>query len=257
MVKLVFIAGLFLVSGCSGKAVKPEQPPVSVITILPVVIGKIPHDPAAFTQGLEFSSGRFYESTGIHGQSSLRLCDTVGNILRKHMLDNAYFAEGCAIAGEKIYQLTWQEQVCFVYRAHDFAPLDTLIYTGEGWGLATDGNRFFMSNGSDSISIRDLNFKEVKRLPVTSGRLPLGNLNELEFVNGKLYANVWFSDYVFEINTQSGEVERIIDCSAIVKLEAPASEQAVLNGIAYDPAGSRFFITGKNWKNIYIVTFGG
>jgi len=231
--------------GCSVKT-----PPVSV----PRIIVEIPHDSAAFVQGLFYDNGRLYESDGLYGKSAMRTLDAMTGALLKHVpLNSRYFGEGCAKMEETIVQITWQEQTALTYSRADLSPDATLVYSGEGWGLTSDGRNFYMSNGSDTLFVRNREFTIVRKIPVTSHGLPVKNLNELEYVKGTVFANVWYSDSILEINPENGHVESIIDCSSLVKKERPASAECVLNGIAYNQAIGKFYLTGKKWKKIFVV----
>ena len=241
---------------CSGKGKgEPHSAvaDVSPVHCLPRIVRTLPHDTAAFTQGLVFSGGKLYESTGLYHQSSIRVLDTGGIILINRPLIGSVFAEGCAVLSNNLYQLTWQNRQCFVYSLPGLVCVDTLSYTGEGWGLTADGTHLIMSNGTDTLYYRDRRFTIVVKTPVVSSGKPLDNINELEFARNRIYANVWYSDYIFEIDPKNGVVKRIIDCSEIVSREAPASEEYVLNGIAYNPENGLFFLTGKKWKNVFVV----
>jgi glutaminyl-peptide cyclotransferase len=240
-------------SQCIGKTSQPELSSDIPKKCIPHIIQTIPHDGSAFTQGLFYYNGKLFESTGIYEQSTLRIIDTSGGITLKKPISYQFFAEGCAPFQNKLFQITWKEQTCFVYSMPNLLCIDTLFYTGEGWGLTTNETNFIMSNGSDTLYFRNQRFEIVRKLPVTISQKPLTNLNELDYAQGSIFANVWFSDYIFEINPQTGKTQRVIDCSAIVAREAPTSDQAVLNGIAYNPQNKQFYITGKNWKNIFIV----
>jgi glutaminyl-peptide cyclotransferase len=246
---------LCLVS-CDGK--NEPGPPSATVTparCLPRIVGTLPHDENAFTQGLCHDRGILYESTGLRGESSLRTLDTNCIILSKQSLPENVFAEGCALLADNLYQLTWQEQQCFVYSLPGLSCIDTLSYSGEGWGLTTYNAQLIMSNGSDTLYFRDRGLNLLKKIAVTCDGQPLTRLNELEYVQARnrLYANVWYSDYVFEIDPRRGIVERIIDCSELVAREAPSSDECVLNGIAYIPENGRFYLTGKKWKNVFVV----
>ena len=238
---------------CSGKT-DTQQQVIAPPHLLPILIDSLPHDTTSFTQGLFFSKNRLYESTGLYGKSTIRQLDTNGTVLLSRPVDEQFFAEGCTFFGSRVYQITWRQQRCFVYSPEELLPVDTLQYSGEGWGLTANDSQFIMSNGSDTLYFRNSRFEIVRKLPVTNNGAPLERLNELEYARGYLYANVWFSDFIFEIDPETGAVERIIDCSELVAREAPTSDEQVLNGIAYNSATNRFFLTGKNWKHIFIVT---
>jgi glutamine cyclotransferase len=230
----------------------------SLPIVAPRIIAVIPHDSSAFTQGLFFDNGRLYESDGLYGKSAIRILDAQNGALVKHVpLDSRYFGEGCATMEETIVQLTWQEQTALTYSRNDLSPEATLVYSGEGWGLTSDGRQFYMSNGSDTIFVRNREFTIVRKIPVTSHGLPVKNINELEYVKGTVFANVWYSDSILEINPENGRVEKIIDCSALVKKERPSSSEGVLNGIAYNSGKGEYYLTGKKWKNIFIVEIPG
>lgn len=239
---------LFFCLSCSGKTDDYNLKAVEIIK--PVIISVVPHDPSAFTQGLVYHGGKLYESTGIYGRSSIRIVDTSGVVLQSRSVPG--FAEGCAFLNEKLYQLTWKEQVCFVYD-ESLRVTGEFSYGGEGWGLTSDPSGLIMSNGSDTLYFRDSQMRIVKRASVKKDGVPVKNLNELEYVNGKVYANVWFSDFVFEISPSDGTVLRIVDCSDLVAVEKPGSEENVLNGIAFVQSSGLFYITGKNWKNLFLV----
>jgi glutamine cyclotransferase len=239
---------MLLLCLCSGKQ---ELGPEYVDKVKPEIIKTVPHDSTAFTQGLLYQDGKLYESTGIVGQSTIRIVDTSGTVKTKKYL-REIFAEGCAFFDGLLYQISWTEQTCIIYNA-DLVVLNTISYDGEGWGLTADSNSLIMSNGSDTLYFRDKNFKIIRKLPVTLEGKPLKNLNELEYANGKILANVWFSDFIYEISPQTGAVSKIIDCTELVDIEKPVSDNNVLNGIAFLPMENRFFLTGKNWKNMFLV----
>lgn len=230
----------------------PEQSLVPV-TVRPTILATLPHDTAAFTQGFFYHKGKLYESTGLFGSSSLRTLDTNGSLLTNTPIADV-FAEGCAVLGNNLYQITWQAGVCFVYDSEKLTRKSILTYRGEGWGLTADGTNLIMSNGSDTITYRDASFAVIRKLAVTNNGIPLQNINELEYARGKIYANVWYSDFLFVINPESGVVGQIIDCEELVKLEGILSDQNVLNGIAWLPETDRFLLTGKKWKHLFMTT---
>jgi glutamine cyclotransferase len=248
-----FISVFALLTHCEYKDKPADDTAVSPVRCFPKIIITLPHDDSAFTQGLFYHKGYLYESTGLNGRSSLRKLDSSGTVLTNLPLPSTYFAEGCTFFSGNLYQLTWKKQRCFVYSMADFSCIDTLSYTGEGWGITSNNSTLFMSNGSDTLYMRNSNFSVTDKIGVTSNGHPLGNLNELEFVNGHIYANVWYSDYIFEIDPENGSTVRIIDCSELVARESPSSDEYVLNGIAYNPENGLFYITGKFWKNMFVV----
>jgi len=220
-----------------------------------------PHDPRAFTQGLLIHDGFFYESTGLYGQSTLRKVDMqTGEVLQQLSLPAEFFAEGLALVGERLIQLTWQEQVAFVYDLETFERRETFTYIGEGWGLCYDQetDKLYMSNGSHVLYVRDpKTFRVLRQLEVVLDDVPIRNLNELECVGDSIYANIWFSDQILRIDKQTGRITAIIDASNLL---TPEEREAVgragtLNGIAYDPETERFFLTGKLWQWLFEVDF--
>lgn len=225
----------------------------TVIRTVPTVILTIPHDPRAFTQGLLFHNGLLYESTGLYGQSSLRCIDPSSGAILKNIPIADVFAEGLALVDGTLIQLTWKEKAAIRYSLADFKMTGVFSYDGEGWGLTFDGKSFLMTNGSDTLFRRSKDFAVQKKIPVTIDGNPLTNLNELEFANGKVYANVWYSNYIFEIQPATGKVTKIIDCTSIVQKAQTQSAEEVLNGIAYDPKAASFYITGKNWRSMFEV----
>jgi glutamine cyclotransferase len=225
----------------------------TVLHTVPTIIRTIAHDPHAFTQGLLFHDGYLYESTGLYGQSSLRRVDPVNGTVLKNLPVADVFAEGLALVGDTLVQLTWKEKAALKYSLSDFMMTGAFSYEGEGWGLTFDGKSLIMSNGSDTLFRRSSTFALQKKIPVTVAGRPLMNLNELEFANGKIYANVWYNNYIFEIMPLTGKVSKIIDCTSIVKKAQTQSDDEVLNGIAYDPKARSFYITGKNWQYMFEV----
>jgi glutamine cyclotransferase len=246
------LCSIAVISCGKKQQIEPRPDFSSIPKIKPTILRIIPHDTAAFTQGLFFHDGKLYESTGIIGQSTMRIVDTNGVILKSTPVPE-FFAEGCALFDRLIYQITWQNQVCIIYTMPDLKIAGVLEYQGEGWGLTSDSSYLYMSDGSNNITIRNKEFKALRTIPVTMAGKPLININELEMVGTTLYANVWFSDFIFEIDLSKGIVKRIIDCSDLVTKEASGDEQSVLNGIAYDNNG-HFYITGKNWKKMFVVS---
>ena len=213
-----------------------------------------PHDRAAFTQGLVFLDGIFYEGTGLNGRSSIRKVKLEsGEVLKIQNLDAQYFGEGIAVVGDELIQLTWQSGIGFVYDKNTFERKRTFTYTGEGWGLTYDGTRLIMSDGTPSIRFLDpKTLKETGRLEVKDGRLPVDDINELEMVKGELFANIWSSDRIARIDPKTGQVIGWIDLTGILDPRDRVNID-VLNGIAYDAAGDRLFVTGKQWPKVFEI----
>ena len=230
------------------------------LTVRPPALGyrivrTYPHDRSAFTQGLHLVDGELYEGTGLHGQSSLRRVDLRSGEVRQQIpLEPRYFGEGIAVVGERIVQLTWQSGVGFVYDRRTFERQRTFTYPGEGWGLTYDGQRLIMSDGTDTLRFwHPETLEEIGRVRVRAGDLPVPGLNELEYVNGVVFANVWPSDRVARIDPASGQVTAWLDFSTLLTPTEKSRGVDVLNGIAYDPASGHLLITGKLWPWIFEV----
>jgi glutamine cyclotransferase len=217
-------------------------------------VAVFPHDPEAFTQGLAFSGGRLYESTGLLGQSSIREVDPrTGAVLRRQALDPDLFGEGLAPWGGALLQLTWRSGVCLVWDVNTFRPVGTFRYPGEGWGLTHDGKRLIMSDGTATLRMLDpATFRETGRLTVRDGARPVGLLNELEWVRGEIFANVLGEDRIARISPATGEVLGWIELGGLLDAEARGRAD-VLNGIAYDAEGRRLLVTGKRWPSVFQV----
>ncbi len=219
------------------------------------VIRSWPHDRGAFTQGLLVRNGNLLESTGLNGRSSLREVElSSGRVLKQVPVAREYFAEGLTVIGDRAYQLTWQSQRGFVYDADTFRMLDTFTYEGEGWGLATDGRQLVLSDGTSRIRFLDpATFKVVRTIAVTLDGKPLDRLNELEWINGEIFANVWQTDNVVRIDPETGKVRGVIDFTGLLPNAERAPDTDVLNGIAFDAANGRLLVTGKQWPRLYEV----
>jgi len=219
------------------------------------VVNVFPHDPQAFTQGLAYRGGFLYEGTGLNGRSSLRKVRLEsGDVVQRVDLAPEFFGEGIALLGDEIVQLTWKAHKGFVYRVSDFKLLREFSYPGEGWGLAVHGNELYMSDGTSEIRVLDgKTLREKRRLKVRNGDKPVLELNELEFVEGEIFANVWQTDKIARISPQTGRVLGWIDLQGLLGPMYQRHPDAVLNGIAYDPATKRLFVTGKLWPNIYEI----
>jgi glutamine cyclotransferase len=223
------------------------------------VVTTIPHRPTAWTQGLVWDDGRLIESTGLQGQSTLAVVDpATGDADPVVAVDPALYAEGLALVDDRLIQLTWKDGVAPIYDAATLARTGEFTYDGEGWGLCHDGDRLVMSDGSADLTFRDPEtFEETGRVTVSLDGEDVGQLNELECVGDRVYANVWHTDTILEIDAASGEVTTVIDASALAEqLEPPAvSAEAVLNGIAHDPEAGTFWLTGKLWPQLFEVRF--
>jgi glutaminyl-peptide cyclotransferase len=215
------------------------------------------HDPQAFTQGLFFRDGQLYETTGIPGRSTLRRVDLKsGKVLQKTELPKEVFGEGSTAVGDNILGLTWQSKTGYVFDAKTFAMKAKFPYEGEGWGLASDAKNVYMSDGSASIRVLDpATLKEVRRVQVTADGKPIDSLNELEVVDGELYANVWGTDVIARIDPASGKVTGWIDLTNLLPREkrGTSSVDAVLNGIAYDGKHRKLYVTGKLWPKLFEI----
>jgi glutamine cyclotransferase len=221
------------------------------------VVNVFPHDPSAFTQGLVYQDGIFYEGTGLRGQSTLRKVDpTTGAVLQGIRLPDPYFGEGIAVVGDRLYQLTWQENTGFIYDKDSFELLDTWSYEGEGWGLATDGQRLIMSVGSSVLRFLDpATLQETGQVAVVDAAgQPVQRLNELEWVEDEVWANVWQTDLIARIDPASGRLLGWIDLTGLLPEEDRATQRVdVLNGIAYDATTGRLFVTGKWWPKLFEI----
>jgi len=217
------------------------------------VVNEFPHDSNAFTQGLVFEDGRLYESTGQRGESSLRLLDLdSGDLLQRKNLERRYFGEGITILDDKIYQLTWVSNVGFVYDKESFTQLSSFYVPGEGWGITHDDEYLIISDGTSFLRFLDIQtLSEVKRIQVTDEVGAVSNINELEYINGEIWGNIWYQDYIVRIDPDSGEVNSRVDLTGLYT--ARRNRDAVLNGIAWDADNERLFVTGKLWPSLYEI----
>jgi glutamine cyclotransferase len=219
------------------------------------VLHVYPHDSNAFTQGLEFRAGFLYEGTGLNGRSTLRKVKLeTGEVLQQINLPPQYFGEGITVLNEQIVQLTWQSHIGFVYGQSSFQRLRSFNYIGEGWGLANDGQQIYMSDGSAQIRCWDaMSLQEKRRFTVRDAGQPVSLLNELEYVHGEIYANVWQTDRILRISPVDGKVLGSVDLSGLLSKTDRTEPGAVLNGIAYDVLGNRLFVTGKLWPKLFEI----
>jgi glutaminyl-peptide cyclotransferase len=232
------------------------KPPISGPADSYQVVHVYPHDPKAFTQGLLYVDGHLYESTGLNGRSSIRMVDlATGRALQKYDLPAEYFGEGLTDWGSTLVQLTWKAQKGFVYDRFSFSLLRTFQYLGEGWGITHDDTQLIMSDGSSYLRFLDpTSFRETRRIHVTDNTgHAIENLNELEYVRGEIYANIWQSDIIVRISPRTGKVLGWIDLSGIIDKRSLESSDAVLNGIAYDSKADRLFVTGKLWPKLFEI----
>ncbi len=230
-----------------------STPPAQEYTF--AIVSAYPHDPSAFTQGLAYRDGFLYEGTGREGQSSLRKVRLeTGEIVQQKNLAPDLFGEGITLLNDKVIQLTWKSGIGFVYDLNSFRLLRRFSYSGEGWGLATNGRELFMSDGTSEIRVLDSEtFQEKRRIKVHDGSAAVDQLNELEFVEGQIFANVWHSNLIARISPQTGDVIGWIDLTGLLSPMYRFEAEAVLNGIAYDPVLKRLFVTGKLWPRVFEI----
>lgn len=240
---LIVIAALVLLPACGSGKVKEYKVKV---------VREYPHDTSSYTQGLFFHGGKLYESTGEYGNSTFRTVDLEsGKALTKMSFDRKYFAEGSVILDDVLYILTWNEKVVFRYDARSLKYLSTVGYRRQGWGLTTDGKRLIASDGSSRIYFLDSSFKTEKTIQVTLDGAPVRYLNELEWIDGRIWANVYTTDIIVIINPSSGVVEGRIDCAGLLPRSLRTKNTDVLNGIAVQDG--RIYLTGKRWPRLYEV----
>lgn len=258
---LVLSGVIFLTIGC-GSTDQPDEgntstPPVPSISF--TVVGSTPHDTSFFTEGLEFYKGVLLESTGLEGKSRLVAYDLQnGKVERAVKLDPKYFGEGISVLRDTLYQLTYREGVVHVYEAKTFKKIKELPYTnGEGWGLTHDSTYLIGNNNGNVLYYYDpATFKIVKKVSVTENDVPAVNINELEYVNGYIYANQWQYPYILKIDPATGKVVAKLDLTSLIQQEKVGNPKAdYLNGIAYNPETKKFYVTGKNWSKIYQLQF--
>ena len=221
----------------------------------PQVVASYPHDESSYTQGLFFHDGKMYESTGQYGESTMRIVDPVtGKALKRLDFDRKYFVEGSVILDGKLYILTWTNKLVFVYDAATLAYEKTLAYPREGWGLTTDGKQLIASDGSSRLYFMDTSLKAQRTVTVRLNDRPIRYLNELEYIDGKIWANVYTSDLILVIDPSDGRVEATVDCTGLLSKPYQTRKADVLNGIAYNPADKKIYLTGKYWKRLFEIT---
>jgi glutamine cyclotransferase len=246
--KIIHTLLISLLCVATGCAQQPKQYTYKVVK-------SYPHDINAYTQGLFFYKGFLYESSGQYGYSNLRKTDlATGRVIQISNIDRKYFAEGACILNNKIYVLTWQENTCFVYDSKTFKQIGIFRYATEGWGITTDSKYLIMSDGSSTIYFRDPDsFVERRRIDVKSNGRSVSYLNELEYINGEIWANVYTTNQIVRINPNNGNVTGIIDLTNILPLSMRTPNTDVLNGIAYDADNKRIIVTGKNWPKLFEI----
>jgi glutamine cyclotransferase len=246
----------------ANKASKTEQTAPTVTKYGYRIVVTHPHDATSYTQGLFWHEGMLYESTGQNGSSAMmKVALDTGHATVRRDLDRRYFGEGAALLNGLVYQLTWLKGTLFVYDSATLTPQATLSYTGEGWGLTTDGTKLYMSNGTANITVRaPQTFRTERVIAVRNGGKPVEQLNELEWIEGRIWANLYITDYrqmttpkVVIINPETGVVEGEIDFSGIYTQLKITRHTDVMNGIAYDPATGRIFVTGKRWDKLFEI----
>lgn len=218
------------------------------------VVAEYPHDRTSYTQGLFFYDGQMYESTGLNGKSTFRKVDIrTGKALYRLNFDRRYFLEGSVEKGGNIYMLTWQNNVAFVYDAKTLKYKKSYSYPREGWGLTTDGKSLIASDGSANLYFLDDDFRTARKLTVRLNGRPVNDLNELEYIDGKIWANVYLTDLIVIVNPADGNVEATVDCSGLLPSRLRYDDTDVLNGIAYNPQNGKIYLTGKNWCRLYEI----
>jgi glutamine cyclotransferase len=249
------VAVMFATGACSDDSASPgpgpAPPDTSITSYSYRIVQQFPHDPTSFTQGLVYVDTVFIEGTGLAGQSKLRrVVPATGQVIQNHDLPSNWFGEGVAVWGDTIVQLTWRNHVAIVYEKETFAAIDTFTYSTEGWGLTHDGSRFIMSDGTSTLYFRDRNtFAVTGRVTVFDDKGPVDSLNELEYIDGSVYANRFTTATILMIDPRTGRVRGRINASG---LEHDAYWTPT-NGIAYDADTGRLFITGKRWQNVYQI----
>lgn len=242
---MVLLISLLIALACTDAGVKEYRLEV---------VAEYPHDTGSYTQGLFFHDGQMYESTGLHGKSTFRKVDVeTGEALEKLNFDKKYFVEGSVIWNGNLYILTWESRVAFIYDAETLEYKSSWKYPREGWGITTDGKHLIASDGTANLYFMDENFAQKKKVLVTIDDRPVRFLNELEYIDGKIWANVYTADEIVIIDPKDGRVEGVIDCRELLPKELRTPDTDVLNGIAYDEKTGKIYLTGKNWPKIYEI----
>ena len=253
VIGLLALTGFFFIYQYSN----PE--PSTNSNLIPVytykVVNTYPHDRSAFTEGLVFEDGVLYEGTGLNGYSNLRIVKLeTGETLQIYELPPQFFGEGVTIYGNKIIQLTWKSHIGFVYDKYSFKLMQDFNYPDEGWGITHDGKHLIMSDGSSTLHFLDPEtFKEIGQIEVSANDIPVTRINELEYIQGEIYANIWQTERIARINPLTGQVISWIDLKGILSPEDHSETVDVLNGIAYDSKNNRLFVTGKFWPKLFQI----
>ena len=243
----------------TAPSMDPVEPPATIpaepVPVEPAFVRALPHDPRAFTQGLVLRDGVFYESTGLYGESTVRIVDPgTGRVIRSRSLGEEFFGEGLELVGDRLIQLTWKEGTAFIWDAETLAPLGAFSYEGEGWGLCAQEDRLVMSDGSSRLTFRDrTTFEPLGGVEVRRAGEPVERINELECVEDLVYANVWQTEEIVIIDPGTGRVVGQVDASSLLDRLGSTDGIDVLNGIAYDPEDQSFYLTGKLWPEIFQV----
>lgn len=239
---------------CFGSCPDPP-PPEGVVSYGYRIVNVYPHDDGAFTQGLTFHEGALFEGTGQYGRSTLREVELeTGRVLRNRPLGASLFGEGICVVGDVIVQLTWKAGMAFVYERDTFKRIGEFKYEGEGWGLTHDGTHYIMSNGTAALRVLDSEtFDVVRTIHVRLDGAVQSNLNELEYINGAICANVWQEEHILRIDPETGAVIAVIDLEGLLETQGDSASAGVLNGIAYDNAADRLFVTGKSWPWLFEI----
>lgn len=242
---IAILFSTFIISSCADASVRHYRLDV---------VREYPHDTESYTQGLFFHRGQMYETTGLRGKSTLRKVDIeTGEPIKKLDFEKKYFIEGSVVLNDNLYILTWDSKVAFIYGADSLDYRSTWKYPREGWGITTDGKYLYASDGSSTIYVFDDKFSLQRRISVKNMDRPVRWLNELEFIDGKIWANVYTTDDIVIINPKDGRVEGVVDCRGLLPKELHTSDTDVLNGIAYNPQTQKIYLTGKNWARMYEV----
>lgn len=259
---LPFIICAFVLFSCGNSNAKKADAPAAAEASKSVkaksykleIVAEYPHDVTSYTQGLFFHDGVLYESTGQYGSSTLRQVDlTTGKVIKRQNFAKKYFVEGSVVLGDNLYVLTWMEKVAFIYDAKTLEYKSAKTYPREGWGLTTDGKSLIASDGTSFLYFLDENMNQKSRIQVKVGARAVPMLNELEYIDGKVWANVYTSDEIAIIDPVTGHVEGVVDCRGLLPAELHTYDTDVLNGIAYNPQDGKIYLTGKNWPKLYEI----